>query len=622
VLTETEFNLLNTLNNLPFLNEPIIHIVSENNIGNLEAQQKISINLPGFEGKVTMNVKEHVVKALNNSNINVITGDEINSLISGGNPCFGNYFLSEDAGEINGRINTALGDFLVRSLSTSKVVVFKANSSMSSSCEECDGDHDVVHEGEGKNCQTFDKSVNPESLNSITHKNAGPNVSDYFINDSRCRIDFVAAVTPNASSNPGWARSDALATERDMNLALRNSGVENLSYRLVGFKELSTFSFANESNPATILATATANQEILNIYTDFGADVVLVFYQNEGLRGNRGWSEIGSASPENRDLSLSEINLTFQFTGVHELAHNHGCKHRIDPTVGTIGQLVLTARGHRIDPNDPDDDDIIVERTIMAINARDRSEGQQVDGKRVLRFSNPSVLWYDWVRDTSFPTGTAGNNNAAQMSVHGCTLAGLRDPLIEGISLDGPLRSSPGSIISVYSDRRCNGGVIPVVTYEASVDGGPFVVFGTGGSSISFSVPNNTANSVQFRATITCSPGNSYSDIHTVTIRQPCGPIGVLGRNSIIDSSAFPASRVEYQVVSSNKSQLSISWGEHNRGYVQVVDLLGRVLWQGDIAADILSSTIDLDRVRGQSDIIIVSYSDGKVIHSKKIHVN
>ncbi|MFK8054992.1 MAG: hypothetical protein AB8F78_02630 [Saprospiraceae bacterium] len=404
-----------------------------------------------------------------------------------------------------------------------------------------------------------------------------------------------------------------------MNLAIRNSGIENLSYRLVGFKELSTFSFANGSIPAATLTIASANQEILNIYTDYGADVVLVFYQNGGLQGTKGWSEIGTAAPSGRDLSLAEVNLTFQFTGVHELGHNHGCKHRIDPTVGTIGLLVLSARGHRIDPNDPDDDDVIVERTIMAINARDRSEGQQVDGKRVLRFSNPNVLWYDWVRDTSFPTGTAANNNAAQMSVYGCTLADLRDPLIEGITLDGPLRSTPGGIIRVYSDRRCNGGVTPVVTYEASVDGGPFTVFGTGGSSISFNVPNNTVNTVQFRATITCSPGNSYTDIHTVNIRQPCGP-SVLFRNAPKSSNEFPATKVEYQIVSSDETQVQISWDEHLGGAVQVSDILGRVLWQGTVDADEVSSTISLDGV-DHGNIVIVSFSDGDNLSSKKIYV-
>ena len=617
-LTESEAAYLSELSELPYLLDPIIQNVLQENFGDPGAEKVVNLTLPGFKGVTTLGNFEHTTKNLGDFDIDVISGNDINSLIvGGGDPCFGHFFLTVENGNINGRINTAAGDFLIRALSDSKVVVFETNPSISTGCEECEG----VQEGEGGHDHSSFKLGNAADIYPLAKKNDLPILSSSFQSERRCRIDFVAAVTPDAESNPGWAKSDALATESDMNRAIRNSSIENLSYRLVGFVELSTFSITNGTVPATALTSANMNQEILDIYPDYGADVVLVFYQNGGLEGVRGWSELGSAAPAERDLSLAEVNLTFQFTGVHELAHNHGCKHRADPTVGTIGELVLSARGHRIDPNDPDDDDTVVERTIMALNAINRGENNssiEITGKRVLRFSNPDVMWFDAIRDASFPTGTVVNNNAAQMTVHSCSLADRQDPLIEGIHLDGPLRSSPGSIVRLYSDRTCNGGFVPVVTYEASVDGGPFVVFATGGASIGYTVPNNAVNFVQFRATITCNSGESYADIHTVNIRQPCGELEVF-RVVPQKTNSFPASEINFEVLSTSQSKVNISWENNLEGTVQVSDLLGRVLWQETLLENTSESVINIEGER-HGDIIIVSFSDGEFLYSKKIY--
>ncbi|MFK8054993.1 MAG: hypothetical protein AB8F78_02635 [Saprospiraceae bacterium] len=194
-LTESESVYFNSLSELPYLSEPVVQTIIQENVGNSEGEKVVELTLPGFKGLATLIILEHSTRNLEGDIVDILTGNDIHGLIvGGGDPCIGHYFLTVDNGNINGRINTAVGDFLVRALSDSKVVVFKAESTGASVCDGCT----APQEGEGGHSHSFELNKEKEGVHLDAKGNSVPKLKSSFQSDRRCRIDFVAAVTPNA----------------------------------------------------------------------------------------------------------------------------------------------------------------------------------------------------------------------------------------------------------------------------------------------------------------------------------------------------------------------------------------------------------------------------------------
>ena len=278
--------------------------------------------------------------------------------------------------------------------------------------------------------------------------------------DMRCVVEVVVASTPEAREE-GVDALDAFAIIIDANLALIFSQIPSFRYGLVGYHELVNTSFSAQTPKEQVIPILTSNNEVSATKNLYDADQILVIAQSNAFEEISGASELTTA-PADRDLTAVENGSASNYTGPHELAHNHGCKHQNDPQVGGPGQLQFTARGHEITPGPVTDYKIM---TIMAIHlVPNRS--------RVLRFSDHNVDYY------GLPTGTVLHNNAVQLRITGCAVAAMTPSECYGITLDGPTMAPRNSTVTYEASSRCpgTGRNTGTISWFISINFSPFVL--------------------------------------------------------------------------------------------------------------------------------------------------
>ena len=428
-------------------------------------------------------------------------------------PCFesyGNFGLYDTEDGMAGFINTATTSYTIAPIGPDRSVIFEAV---------------VPQGGTDEDCNYCDAgAVDRAALTSLPvprhdHETGTGSASEALFPDPICVVDLAVVFDAQGAREAGDVNVEAQGLVDRMNDVLERNDIDDrIQYRLAGIRVLgqiypTTFAdqvFNTIGNART--DGPSFAEHLLDARVTFSADQAMLMVGGTAIRGRfgdvAGVSQLGDR-PIDRWQTVTEVGTEWRFTGVHELAHNHGCKHHNHDEVGTVAEYQSFARGSEYI----------------------RGQWSSVMGPAVARgflpqrsphFSDPDIAGEGGVI-----TGTNSRDNARQMVESSCFVAGMSDSeeFDDRIWVGGPSTGCTGDIETYTFSARCNNSVVERVQWEASVNGGPFQLVNRGAATLRYRLPRTSATQVVLRATARCAGGfiRGTKEVWADRCRDPCG---------------------------------------------------------------------------------------------------
>lgn len=490
-------------------------------------------------------------------------------------PClskYGNFGLYDTPEGMSGFINTATASYTIAPVSPTHVVIFEAVVPPGGNDEDC-GECDAGPVDRRELIALPSPSRRPAPDESLAGATVFP--------DPICVVDLAVVFDARANAEVFNPNAEAQALVARMNDVLTRSDIDDqLQYRLAGVRVLAqrypntdarlAFQQFNAPRPDG----PSFEDQLRAARIDFAADQVKLMVAGPALNGTFGVSQLYDR-PIDRWRTVTTVGSDWRFSGVHELAHNHGCMHEDDQTRGGDGELEGYARASNYIENEWS--------TILGDAAN-----IGILPQRSPNFSNPDVT-----AEQGTTTGAADRDNARRLAESACFVAGMVDSetLADNVWVGGPNTVCAGDRATYTFSFRCNNSTAERVQWEASVDGGPFRLVSRGAASIRYRVPKPNGTRTVLRATARCSDG-FVSGTKTIYSNQCIDPCAVRPRltNENPTMASTPSVNVLYGDVQTS-IQPSLASDEH---ILEVIfsDFVGRRV---SPHAEIIGGTVNVD---------------------------
>ena len=475
-------------------------------------------------------------------------------------------FIASHEGQIQG--HAIVGDRLlkIRTIGGVAFMFHVIPEEPEGDCHECDDTSGAAMLAPGGQSDPFELGGNHDRIDRAPEEITTVNGATV------CDVDLAFGFT-QAMYNAGYntyAEGNMIVVQ--MNDALTNSQIPNFRYRFAGQRIFQAPALDQPNkDPASQLAAAEQDLtgEVANYYAATQTDQLMMVIEdvNDGFYGI---SQLFN-SPNTRILTCARANTFWRHSGVHELGHNHGCKHDNHNEVGGTGQLVYSARGFAgTSTSKP---------TIMALAGGSPSTP---NGVREPYFSSPDVQTPVGV------LGTGTRDNRAELIATGCEVAALQ------LSAGTPhVTAYPQQTdYCSYEQARwiagalCNGAQPDNYVWEVSYNGGGWQhIATTTNNVVSYTLPQNvktTPISARMRVTVNCGGTTTLSDIDYYYIYdcleetpEPGEPaFAGTGGSSMDLSSDQPAAELLHQDNGYSVTLPGVPPGSVRE--VRFVDLLGR----------------------------------------------